>query len=196
MSLQNYEAFDNDELLNLALDASRKEDFQKSLELLKAVIGQDDKNAKAHYLLGAVHAQLSLYDKAVDDLARALDIDPNLDSARFQLGLLFISSHRLDDAIQVWEKLDRLGDDNPLVLFKTGLVHLANDEYDQCIRLLEQGIEKNNILESLNNDMRKIMASAQSALDGTSSNTSDDATGVQRHVFLSSYENQDDKKND
>ena len=40
----------------------------------------------------------------------------------------------------VWSPLDRLDEKHPLRLFKAGLLKLAKDDFDGCVRSLEAGI--------------------------------------------------------
>lgn len=148
---------DADELLHLALDASQKNQHEQTLGYLKQAIEIDPKNAKVHYLLGAEHAQIGMYDRAVEDMTRAVQLDPGLVTAHFQLGLLHITSGRVAEAVKAWKPLDTLGNDNPLFLFKTGMEHLARDEFDRCVECLTKGIALNKANEALNNDMRRII---------------------------------------
>ncbi|MDH5731150.1 MAG: hypothetical protein OEZ58_19370, partial [Gammaproteobacteria bacterium] len=95
-------------------------------------------------------------------------------------------------------KLNVLGNNHYLYLFKEGLIALSNDQYDECIRLLNIGIEQNQINESLNQDMQNIIASTQNLLstnDNTdeSSNPDDmqDAsldTATGKRIILSAYQ--------
>ncbi len=58
-------------------------------------------------------------------MARSLELDPDLTTARFQLGLLHLTAVKIEAADEVWKGLDALGGDNPLHVLhgkKIGLI--------------------------------------------------------------------------
>jgi tetratricopeptide (TPR) repeat protein len=194
---------DDSELLHLAIRASKENRHEDAIGLLKQALEIAPGNAKAHYMLGAEHAEIGMYDRAADEMAKATELDPSLVTAHFQLGLLHITSARVDHAQKAWEPLDELGAEHPLYLFKTGLLHLAHDEFDECVQMLEKGISLNNANEALNNDMRRILSDASArSTKGTSSDKATEAGAkpkaqYPKHVLLSAYRrNKDDKDKD
>jgi hypothetical protein len=105
----------------------------------------------------------------------------------------------VDEARSVWKGLDVLGDRDPLYLFKTGMLHLVEDQFEPCIAALKAGIELNTFNEDLNNDMRRIASDAQKAMTGQpAAVTQDDGDQADRaaidgrRILLSAYENKDD----
>ena len=105
-----------------------------------------------------------MYDKAAEEMAHALELEPDLTSARFQLGLLYLTSGRVKEAGSVWAGLDELGAENPLFLFKKGMLHLVEDEFALCVEALRAGIELNSFNEDLNIDMRRVLVDAEKAM--------------------------------
>lgn len=182
---------DSDELLHLALDASQKEQPAKAIEYLKRAAEISPDNADVRYMLGAEHAQIGMYERAMEDMAAALQINPELDTARFQLGLLYLTSKRVVEAIDVWQPLDRLGEDNSLYLFKTGLIHLAQDEFNPCLEYLRRGIANNSFNLALNNDMQRIIDEVTPLAAAQDSDAppprGEEPTG---HLFLNAYTGQ------
>jgi tetratricopeptide (TPR) repeat protein len=154
-------ALDDDELLHLALRAMNSDQHDEALSILKRAIDGSPGNAQAHYLLGAEHAQLGMYDRAVVDMAEAVRLAPELAAARFQLGLLHLTAGRIQDAELAWQPLERLGANDPLRLFASALQHLVHDEMADCVRELEAGIAANHFNEALNEDMRQVLADLQ-----------------------------------
>jgi tetratricopeptide (TPR) repeat protein len=148
---------DADELLHLALEASRQDKHEEAITFLKRALALNANDARLHYLLGAEHAQIGLYDRAVEEMQQAVKLDPALDTAHFQLGLLHITSGRAEAAAEAWKPLDRLGPEHPLFLFKTGLVHLAKDEFTECEEYLRRGLSANKSNAALNNDMQRVL---------------------------------------
>ena len=191
---------DDSELLHLAIRASQENRHEDAIGLLKQALDVAPNNAKVHYMLGAEHAEIGLYDRAADEMAKATELDPSLVTASFQLGLLHITSGRVTHAEKAWEPLDKLGADHPLFLFKAGLLHLARDEFDECVTMLEKGISLNTANEALNNDMRRILGDVNARRkNGAESEPVAETSGKQKskypkHVLLSAYrENKEDK---
>lgn len=188
---------DAEELLHLALAASNRNEADRAIALLKQAIDVEPGHAKAHYMLGAEHAQIGMFDRAAEEMQRALDLDPELDAARFQLGLLQITSQQVDAARATWQPLDRLGIDHYFVLFKTGLEHLARDEFDACLECLRRGIASNQENPPLNVDMQRLIERVQPLLDQQaggpidgSSGSDGDAMGGSAHLLVNAYTGQ------
>lgn len=184
-----------DELMHLALHAVGQKSHDKAISFLKRLLSIEPENGKAHYLMGAVHAEIGMHAQAAEEMTHALDLEPDLHTARFQLGLLNLTSGKVDEAEQVWTELDILGDQDPLYLFKKGMLHLVKDEFGPCIKLLKAGIEVNTLNEDLNNDMRRVIMDAEKAMARQSTVDTEDvdnpATADGRHILLSVYENKD-----
>jgi len=182
---------DAEELLHLAIEASSKNDNEKTIMLLKQALQLNPENAKVQYMLGATHAQIGLYDRAIADMQRVVEIDPNLYTAHFQLGLLYITSGNLIAAEQSWTALDKFGEENALFLFKRGILNLAHDHFDDCINDLQNGIKVNRSNTPLNKDMQILISQAQEAIKNNNQNDSQNKNSKQNHVFLSIYDNED-----
>ncbi len=196
----NTQPLDDDELLHLALRASNENRHEEAISYLKRAIGVSPNNAKAHYMLGAEHAEIGLYDRAAEEMAKAILLDPTLVTAQFQLGLLHITSARVKEAEETWKPLDKLGENNPFYLFKTGMLHLARDEFEACIQALEKGIKLNQQNVALNNDMRKVLEDVKTKFPaaGTAapaaSADNKDKTKYPRDTRLSAYRQGSDDK--
>ena len=192
----NTPRLDVDELLHLAIHASQQNQHEDTINYLKQALEVAPDNGKVHYLLGAEHAEIGLYDRAVTDMEKAVKFDPSLVTAHFQLGLLHITSGRVDQAAKAWKPLDALGDNNPLYLFKTGMLHLVRDEFDECIDKLSKGITLNTMNEALNKDMRRIIDEVkgrEKQPPGLGAKT-DKPKKSTSHVLLSAYRNNKEEK--
>ncbi len=149
---------DEAEFLHLALHAMQSGHHDEAISLLRRLVAAFPTNANAHYLLGAEHAQIGLYDRAFKDFGQALRVQPQLAAARFQLGLLHLTCGQMSEAEAVWSPLDELGADDPWRMFKSALVHLARDELKECARGLRAGIDRNRGNPALNQDMGCLLA--------------------------------------
>ena len=65
-------------------------------------------DARLHFLRASLLAEAQRFDEAVTAFAAALAHDPELHIARFQLGLLLLSSNHTEAALRVWAPLDTL----------------------------------------------------------------------------------------
>jgi tetratricopeptide (TPR) repeat protein len=130
---------------------------QPDLEQIQAAVEQDPRNAQLRYLLGAELAQQKEYAAAVVEMNTALELDPNLHFARFQLGLLYLTMAQPDRSVATWAPLESLDEAAALKYFKRGLEALIRDDFDTCVGLLRQGIALNTQNAPLNRDMGMVI---------------------------------------
>lgn len=148
---------DPDELLHLAINAAGRDAHGDAIEYLKQALQCDPEHANARYLLGAEYAQIAMYDRAVEEMQRALVAAPDLHIARFQLGLLQITAGDAAQAAQSWQALEALGDGHPLFQFTRGLLCMANGDFASCQAHLNKGIALNRDNPALNADMQRML---------------------------------------
>jgi Flp pilus assembly protein TadD len=132
-------------------------DGASARRLLEEAARAYPQDARPLTLLAAQHVHAGEIDRAEACYIEALQRSPDLAIARFQLGLLQLTSARPAAAQATWAPLDALGDGDPLRLFKTGLELLAQDRFDDARRLLMQGIARNESNPPLNRDMRMVL---------------------------------------
>ncbi len=123
---------------------------------LQQAVRDDPLNASLHYRLGAELAQLREYDAAVSEMSHALALDPGLHTARFQLGLLYLTMARPTQSIETWALLEAQPD-VALRQFKRGLEALIRDDFAECLEALEAGMRANETNPPLNGDMQLIV---------------------------------------
>lgn len=183
------ERLDADELLQLAIRASGADNHEESISYLKRAVDVAPKNGKVHYMLGAEHAQIGLYERAMEEMKHAVDLEPTLYTAHFQLGLLLVTAGRPDQAKAAWQALDNLGPNDPLYLFKSGLLHLVSDEFPQAMDQLKKGLALNTTNEALNRDMRRVLGDIEKLVASSTPPTDQQPPSKQtdQHVLLSAY---------
>lgn len=193
------DALDADELFQLAVAAIQNQQQEQSLSLLKRAVSLEPKHSKAVYLLGALHAQLGLYERAIEEISHALEQDPELQVARFQLGLLYLLSNQKDNAKKTWLKLAQLGQQHYFYWFQLGLLKIAEEDIQNGIDYLEKGMTLNQQNLALNKDMSQAIQSAKSKMDQNSPSQkalnavkpSNEAV-ISPNLFLSAYFKNDD----
>lgn len=185
---------DSGERFHLAIQEMQHGSPEKAIEHLKLCLQDEPKNAKALYLLGALHAQIGMYDRSIEGMTKAIELDGSLHIARFQLGLLHFTANRNEDAENAWAGLDELGESSPLFLFKRGLLASANNAFQDCIDDLNKGISLNSDNEALNNDMQQMILAATQALQSSNDqlDIDENRTRVTKAPSLSAYSQDED----
>jgi len=188
---------DEAEMLHLALHAMGSDRHEESMRLLKRTLHTYPSSARARYLLGAEHAQIGMYDRAVAEMAEAVKLDPGLFIGHFQLGLLHVTAGRVREAEAAWQPLENLPPDDPLRLFASAMLDLVRDEFATCIEKLQAGIARNKNNKPLNDDMRRLLVDLQQRQAGPGE--ADAATPPPhipqptKHLLLATYDqNRDD----
>jgi len=96
----------------------------------------DDRDPWAHLALGYVAFTRRRTDEAVDELQRALDLNPNFAAAHGYLGFAFVLDGRSDEAIAHGEQAIRMSPHDPQnALFNVGLAaaHYLAGRYNEAI---------------------------------------------------------------
>jgi tetratricopeptide (TPR) repeat protein len=151
------------------MTAQEKDYFPELLRTYQARKGEEaipllDMAAREHpadprplLLLAAefVHAQQR--DQAEAAYLVALQRAPGFAIARFQLGLLLLTSGRPAAAFATWAPLEQLDEKEPLRLFKRGLEAMAQDQFERARQLLVEGMALNEVNPALNRDMQKVL---------------------------------------
>lgn len=131
-------------------------DSERALGILLKAHETHPESGQTLALLAAQHMQAGAPDAAEAAFIGALQRDPTLSTARFQLGLLQYTSGRPQAAFQTWQPLESLGESHYLVQFKRAFAALAIDAFDDTLLLLGRGIAANVDNAPLNHDMRML----------------------------------------
>jgi tetratricopeptide (TPR) repeat protein len=155
----------------------------KRLESLLQAYGGD---ARLHFLKGSLLAAQGAYPQAREAMQAAVRLAPGFAVARFQLGLLELSSGEAAAAVETLRPLETLPPDSALYLFARGLNHLIVDDFGPAIDLIEQGMAQNRDNPAMNRDMQLLV-------DGMRATSSDPAPGSEpvsaAHLLLQQYGN-------
>ena len=119
---------DAEEYFHLALHASASGDHHTCMTYIEEVLQREPQNARAIYLLAVQHAELGLTQRAIAGIKSALSIDPDLEIARFQLGLLLMFDQ--NNAQQAKSYLERLGGSKNRALraYSQAMIAIADNE--------------------------------------------------------------------
>jgi tetratricopeptide (TPR) repeat protein len=145
-----------EERLEALLAAVRADERRGSTDL-DALLRDYPEDARLHFLRGSLLAGRQDYSAARAAMRSAVDLAPDYGIARFQLGLLLLTSGEPHAAQEAWGPLHGLAADHPLKLFVVGLGHLIRDEFADAMRVLESGIARNRDNAPLNRDIQLII---------------------------------------
>lgn len=153
--------FDAAEYIHLAMHASKKGDSHAALTYLKEALLMEPESATAHYLMAAEHAEIGLSQRAIDGMTNTLRLDPGLDIARFQLGLLYLQSGDISSANECFTHLTSTAKDESLIAFSKAYIHLAEEKVGDAIHAIREGLSgcTNAHLKS---DMERVLDSLHS----------------------------------
>lgn len=155
-----------EQTLQNAIVAIQANDSTNARALLLAAMELGPNSPIPPYLLACDYAQNREYDLAEGAFISALQLQPGLAIARFQLGLLQLTSGRPAAALSTWAPLGELAEGDPLRHFKTGLELMALDRFDEAKLNLRRGLEANRENPALNRDMQMMIDAIQSHQDG------------------------------
>ncbi|SDA93531.1 TPR repeat-containing protein [Pseudomonas sp. NFACC15-1] len=173
---------DASEYLHLAINASQNGDHHAALNYLNAALEIEPKHAAVHYFRAAEHAELGMLERAHAEMIEALELDPEMDIARFQLGLLSLQLSKLDEARNAFNSLLNTSQDMSLGEFSGAYLELLDERTSNAITRLIQGLTDcpNPALKA---DMERVLAS----LSDTVAHITPDPT--EPAVFLGAYRN-------
>lgn len=137
--------------------ATLRADEQRAFGELESMLAEFPDDPRLHFLRGSLLAGRQDYAAARAEMRRAVDLAPGFAVARFQLGLLLLTSGEPHAASETWGPLQSLPADHFLRLFVAGLSHLIQDDFGEAIRLIREGIANNRENAAMNRDMQMIV---------------------------------------
>ena len=171
------------DLLAGVLEIMRTDD-ERGLARLDELLCEYPTDAQLHFLRGSVLAGVKRYDEARVAMRQAVDLAPLYTVARFQLGLLELSSGDGVAADATLEPLEQLGGANALAFFARGLRLLIRDEFEGSLAALRQGLARNTENPAVNRDMGLIIADLEQKLGVGPGDASTDEPTTSTHMLL------------
>jgi tetratricopeptide (TPR) repeat protein len=147
---------DAEEYFHLALHASSEGDHHTCMSYLEEVLQREPRNARAIYLLAVQHAELGLTQRAITGIKTALSIDPDLEIARFQLGLLLMFDK--NEPREAKSYLERLcsSENRALRAYAEAMIALADNEPVRARQRLAIGLSESSPDSPLSTLMRRL----------------------------------------
>jgi adenylate cyclase len=115
--------------------------LQRAKELALKALNLDGSNSDAHALLGFVYTLFERYDLAIDQLDRALELNPNDASAYRTRGQVMLWSGRVDDAIASLETAFRFDTNvSPGYYMFLGIGYYLKGQYKRAVSVAAEGV--------------------------------------------------------
>jgi tetratricopeptide (TPR) repeat protein len=133
-------------------------DESTGLVRLRGLLAEWPHDPRLHFLNGSLKASNGDFAGAALAMRRSLDIAPDYDLARFQLGFLHLTSGEPVAAQESWGPLFGLPQSSYLRTFVDGLCHMIRDEFPEAIAALEKGVALNTEIPAMNRDMELLLA--------------------------------------
>lgn len=147
---------DAEEYFHLALHASAAGDHHGCMTYLEEVLQREPGNARAIYLMAVQHAELGLTQRAIAGIKRALSIEPDLELARFQLGLLLMfDSNQPREAKDYLERLC-VSQNRALRAYSEAMIAIADNEPGLARQKLAVGLSESSPDSPLSLLMRRL----------------------------------------
>ena len=118
--------------------------LQRAENLGQKAITIDSTNAGAHALLGSIYIRYADYDRALDQMRRAVELNNSDPDAYAGLATALLWAGDVDAAVKAFETAARLGLNFTVnELFTLGIAYLLDDRSSDAIRTLERTLERN-----------------------------------------------------
>lgn len=148
---------DFEQAMQAALQASRADDTQATLAHLQRAAALEPASPAPYFVLGAHYAQARDNDLAEAAYLECLQRAPGFAIARFQLGLLQLTTGRPAVAQVSWGPLLQRDDADALKLFAQGLIATLAGDATTARECLQKGISLNLDNAPLNVDMQGVL---------------------------------------
>ena len=117
-----------------------------AIEAFQTVIQLVPNHARAHQMLGIAYFRQNAYQKAIQALRRAIELEPtDLDNnyhPYYDLGMVYLKQNKFDDAIQLFEQAIQLNQDHIRAYYSLGTAYIQ-------VGNVEKGVEQIKKYETL-----------------------------------------------
>ena len=144
--------------------------------ILDQAIKDFPEDARLYFLKASAFAGVGRLIEAHAAFKKSIELNPDFHIARFQFGLFQLTSGESDNALKTWARLDGLPKEHYLRVFVIGLRHLIRDEIEDCIKVLERGIELNAENLPLNTDIEMLIEKVRPLLDDNAPSNDDETS--------------------
>jgi tetratricopeptide (TPR) repeat protein len=150
-----------DLLLAQGLAASQAGQSEQAITLWQQASSHVPHAGMPHFLIGSEYAAQGNVRAAETAFANAVLLAPGLSLARYQLGLLLMTTDRMATALVIWQPLLTVSEADPitpaLAQFVRGHAALAQNDFAQAVALFNAGIKLNTTHAPVSDDIRQLI---------------------------------------
>src|SRR5262245_23949558 len=128
--------------LERGIDLYNARKYGEAEQVLAQVVQQNGENARAHEYLGLARLSSGKLDEAYAELSRAEELAPASDSVKVGLARVLIEKKEFDRAEEALKKAREINGDNVDVPLYSGSVKLAQRNYQDAIKDLNDAIAR------------------------------------------------------
>lgn len=177
---------DSKEYLHLAIHATQQGLHHFAMEYLYKVLDKEPENAAAIFLLAAEHAELGLYDRAIEGMLKCISLSPEIEMAHYQLALLYIQKNEQEKAFPLWQHLAENANDESIKLFSRGIT-IVEKSKNNALEYIDQAIETSRNNQFLQKSMRSIRENIMDYLSQMDSSPSLQQDDTVHAIFINTY---------
>ena len=172
------------EYLHLAIHASQENNHHAALDYLDRALSLEPDHPGARYYQAIEFAELGLFPRAASCMAAVVELEPGMDLARFQLGLLYLQLQQPEQARTVFESLQAVATDESLNAFASAYLSLLDEDHSSAISEFERGL---TLCENqpLKGDMVRVLATLKP--ESSLGDPEPVAAEINAPVFLGAY---------
>jgi Flp pilus assembly protein TadD len=163
--------------------ASAAGDTLAALAAFARALGLSPGDALGRFLLGSELAAAGKMEQAEVELLTAVAIAPQLQIARYQVGLLQFSSGRAALALAVWAQLLKDSPDSSLACFVRGFEAVAAGDFPAARGEFHKGLAVPPDNPAVAQDIRRVLERIPGAADAAHAPSPEHGS----HVLLSNY---------
>ena len=157
---------DADALLAQGLAASQAGQSEQAVALWQQASSQVPHAGMPHFLIGSEYAAQGNTNAAETAFAHAVLLAPALSLARYQLGLLLVSTDRMATALVIWQPLLTVNEADPITpaleQFVRGYAALAQNKPELALDYFYAGMALNTTHAPVSEDIRQVIQRIES----------------------------------
>ena len=129
-----------EDILNLWAQAQLPDGSDASMEAADLKVLLEDDKAAAYVYRGLVNFERENFYGARDDFEAALQVEPELKEALFDLALAQEKLKKFDDAIKTYDELLKIDEKFPAAWYNRGRLKLAKDDFTGAVKDFESSL--------------------------------------------------------
>jgi protein O-GlcNAc transferase len=132
-----------DEIFQKAIKYHQAGDLQQAENIYKEILIAEPNNFYALHYLGILNYQLKNYEFAIDYIKKALQINPTVADAYYNLGNIYKDCGQLDEAIINFQKSLELNPNNSDAYNNEGIIYKYDKKLDEAMSCFQKAIQLN-----------------------------------------------------